>query len=156
MAVQRAAHGPRPPPPPPPRPRAAPTSGGALRRAGMTAPGVLVGALPGAAFSASVAPGRRGPPRRPGASVLLDHRPAPKPRAGRDATEKAGAARRFRPPDRPDCNPLAMACSTRKAIVQKAAGRTSKELWATIGAALHAFSSEEGANDCNAAGYDPV
>jgi transposase len=91
---------------------------GALRLGGMTAPMVLDGAINGLAFLAYVEQVLV-PTLSPGDIVVLDNLPAHKPRAVRDAIERAGAELHFLPPYSPDFNPIEMAFSKLKWLPQE-------------------------------------
>jgi transposase len=58
------------------------------------------------------------------------------------------------PPYSPDFNPIENAFAKLKALLRKAAERSVDGLWAAIGAAVSAFSSQECANYFTTAGYD--
>ena len=127
---------------------------GALRLSGMTAPMVLNGAMNGPAFFAYVEQVLV-PTLLPGDVVVMDNLPAHKPEGVRMAIEKAGARLLFLPPYSPDFNPIEMAFSTLKALVQKAAERSIETLWQTVGQLVGTFTPTECANYFTAAGYEP-
>jgi transposase len=124
---------------------------GALRLEGMTAPMVLDGAMHAAAFLAYV----EQVTLKPGDIVVMDNLPAHKPKAIREAIEKAGAELRFLPPYSPDLNPIEMAFSKFKAFLKRAAARTINDLWDAIASALDTFTPTECRNFFTAAGYEP-
>lgn len=68
------------------------------------------------------------PMLRPGDVVILDNLPAHKGAPARDAIEATGAQMLFLPPYSPDFNPIENAFSKLKAILRKAAARTSADL----------------------------
>jgi len=127
---------------------------GALRLQGMTAPMVLDGAMHGAAFLAYVEQALV-PTLKPGDIVVMDNLPAHKPKAVREAIEKAGAQLRFLPPYSPDFNPIEMAFSKFKAFLKRAAARTIDDLWGTIANAVDIFTPTKCRNYFTAAGYEP-
>ena len=127
---------------------------GALRLHGMTAPMVLDGAMHGAAFLAYVEQVLV-PTLAAGDIVVMDNLPAHKPKAVREAIEKAGAQLRFLPPYSPDFNPIEMAFSKFKAFLKRAAARTIDDLWGTIANAVDIFTPTECRNYFTAAGYEP-
>ena len=127
---------------------------GALRLEGMTAPMVIDGAMNAAAFLAYVEQVLV-PTLKPGDIVVMDNLPAHKPKAVREAIEKAGAKRRFLPPYSPDFNPIEMAFSKFKAFLKRAAARTINDLWDAIANALDIFTPAECRNYFTAAGYEP-
>jgi transposase len=126
---------------------------GALRLEGMTAPMVLDGAMYGEAFLAYVEQ-VLGPTLLPGDIVVMDNLPAHKPTAVRRAIEATGAELRFLPPYSPDFNPIEMAFSKLKALLNKAAARTVDDLWDAIAQAIETFTPTECENYFAAAGYD--
>jgi len=127
---------------------------GALRLDGMTAPMVLDGAMPGAAFLAYVEQVLV-QTLKSGDIVTTDHLPAHKSKAVRDAIEPAGAELRCRPPYSPDRNPIEMAFSEFTAALKRVAARTIDTLWDAIARAVDIFMPTECRNYCAAAGYEP-
>jgi len=75
--------------------------------------------------------------------------------AVRETLQATGATRRFLPPYSPDFNPIENAFSKLKALLRKAATRTTDALGDTIRAALPQFLPQECASDFAAAGYEP-
>lgn len=61
----------------------------------------------------------------------------------------------FLPPHRPDCNPIKLAFSRRKALPRKAAQRTVEGFWGAIGRILDTFSATECRNYIKAAEHVP-
>jgi transposase len=59
----------------------------------------------------------------------------------------------FPPPYSPDLNPIEMAFAKLKANLRAMAMRTIDQLWKAIGQICDLFTSEECANDFEAAGY---
>ena len=96
-----------------------------LRLDGMVAPMVLDGPINGDWFEAYVR-NVLAPTLRPGDIVIMDNLSSHKRTAARDLIEEAGATLRFLPPYSPDFNPIEMAFSKLKALLRKAAERTSK------------------------------
>jgi transposase len=128
---------------------------GGLRLGGMTAPMVLDGPMDGWAFLAWVEQ-MLVPTLEPGDIVVVDNLPAHKPDAVRTAIEATGATLRYLPPYSPDLNPIEMAFSKLKALLQKAAARTIEDLWTAIAQALPKLTPQDCANYFIAAGYDAV
>ncbi len=79
---------------------------------------VLDGPMNGAAFQAYVEQ-VLAPTLRPGDIVVLDHLPAHKPAAVRQAIEATGAELHFLPPYSPDFNPIEMAFAKLKAWLSR-------------------------------------
>ncbi|MFQ6018870.1 MAG: IS630 family transposase [Kiloniellaceae bacterium] len=127
---------------------------GALRLDGMSAPMVLDGAMHGVAFLAYVEQVLV-PTLKPGDIVVMDNLPAHKPKAVREAIEKAGAELRFLPPYSPDLNPIEMAFAKFKAFLKRIAARTVDGLWQAIAQAVDIFTPDECRNFFTAAGYEP-
>lgn len=126
-----------------------------LRLDGITAPGLIDGAMDGEMF-ALYAEHFLAPTLRAGDIVNLDNLPAHKVTAARAAIEAVGATMLFLPPYSPDFNPIEQAFSKLKALLRKAAARTVDTLETAITAALNAFSSEECANYFANSGYEPT
>ena len=93
------------------------------------------------------------PSLRRGDIVILDNVPTHKVEAARLAIEAAGAQMLFLPPYSPDMNPIELAFSKLKALLRKAAARTSNRLWRALRHALTCFTSQECANFFAHAGY---
>ena len=85
---------------------------------------VLDGAMNGDAFRAYVEQVLV-PELAKGDIVILDNLPAHKVSGVRTAIEEAGARLIYLPPYSPDFNPIEMAFSKLKAVLRKAAARTS-------------------------------
>ena len=124
-----------------------------LRLNGLVAPWLLDGPMDGEAFLVYV---RRvlQPELKPGNIVIMDNLPAHKVSGVREAIEASGARLLYLPPYSPDFNPIEMAFSKLKALLQKAATRTLEDLWAAVATILDAFTLEECVNYFAAAGYD--
>lgn len=125
-----------------------------LRLGGITAPGVIDGAMDGELFTL-YAKHFLAPTLRPGDIVILDNLPAHKVTGARAAIEAVGATMLFLPPYSPDFNPIEQAFAKIKAILRKAAARTVETLEAAIAAALETFTPDECANYFANSGYDP-
>jgi len=124
----------------------------ALRQGGLTAPAAFDGAMSGASFVAYVEQALA-PTLRRGDVVILDNVPTHKVEAARLAIEARGAQMLFLPPYSPDMNPIELAFSKLKALLRKAAARTTKGLWRALRRALSCFSPQECANFFAHAGY---
>lgn len=126
-----------------------------LRLGGITAPGVIDGAMDGELFTL-YAEHFLAPTLRAGDIVILDNLPAHKVTGARVAIEAAGATLLFLPPYSPDFNPIEQAFAKIKAILRKAATRTVETLEIAIAEALTAFTPEECANYFANSGYEPT
>jgi transposase len=126
---------------------------GALRLKGLTAPMVLDGPMNAAAFLAYIEQVLV-PTLTAGDVVVMDNLPAHKPASVRRAIEATGALLLYLPPYSPDFNPIEMAFSKLKAMLNKAAARTVNELWKAIAASLPSFTPTECRNYFAAAGYE--
>lgn len=91
---------------------------------------------------------------RPGDIVIMDNLSSHKGPRVRELIAAAGAELEYLPPYSPDFNPIENAFSKLKALLRKAAKRTVKDLWSTIGELLPAFKPPECRNYFAAAGYD--
>jgi transposase len=125
---------------------------GALRLSGMTAPFVLEGAINGAWFLAYVEQ-VLGPTLQPGDLVVIDNLGSHRSPKIRQAIEAKGAKLLYLPPYSPDLNPIEMAFAKLKALLRKAAERSTEALWNRIGQLVDNFTPEECANYFKAAGY---
>lgn len=126
-----------------------------LRLGGVIAPGLVDGAIDGETFTL-YAEHFLAPALSEGDIVILDNLPAHKVAGARAAIEAAGATMLFLPPYSPDFNPIEQAFAKIKAILRKAAARTTDALETAIAAALSAFNSEECANYFANSGYEPT
>jgi len=124
-----------------------------LRLDGITAPGVIDGAMDGELF-ATYAEHFLAPTLNEGDIVILDNLPAHKVAGARAAIEAAGATMLFLPPYSPDFNPIEQAFAKIKALLRKAAARTVGALETAIVAALDAFTQQECANYFANSGYE--
>lgn len=123
-----------------------------LRCNEITAPMVLDGPMDGPAFLAYVRQFLC-PTLAPGDIVIADNLPSHKVAGIREAIEKTGATLRYLPPYSPDLNPIEKMFSKLKALLRKAAPRTTDALWSEIGQLLNAFSPTECANYFASSGY---
>ncbi len=123
-----------------------------LRQSGMTAPGVIDGAMNGPMFIGYVEQ-ILVPTLKRGDIVVMDNLPVHKVAGVREAIEAAGAGWLYLPPYSPDLNPIEMAFSKLKVLLRKAAERTIPGLIRLIGRLLKKFSPEECRNFFNHAGY---
>lgn len=124
----------------------------ALRSKGLTAPMVLDGPLNGESFRAWVQQFLL-PTLRPGDVVVMDNLAAHKVDGIRQAIESSGAKLFYLPPYSPDLNPIEFAFSKLKSLLRKAAARTVRSLWKTIGCSLYAFTADDCQHFFKAAGY---
>jgi len=118
---------------------------GALRLSGMTVPMVLDGAMNGAAFLAYVEQVLV-PTLQAGDIVVMDNLSAYNPAAVRAATAHAGATLLYVPPYWPDFSPIENAFTKLKALLCKAAARSTDELRDANRDILSAFLPVECAN----------
>jgi len=123
----------------------------ALRSKGLTAPMVLDGPINGESFRAWVQQSLL-PTLRPGDGVVMDNLAAHKVDGIRQAIENSGAKPFYLPPYSPDLNPFAF--SKLKRLLRKAAARTMRSLWKTVGNSLQAFTADECQHFFKAAGYN--
>ncbi len=126
---------------------------GALRGTGLTAPMVLDGPMNGVWFLANVQQ-VLAPTLKPGGVVIMDNLAAHKSPAVRDAVEAAGTRLLFLPPYSPDLNPIEDAFAKLKALLRKAATRTSDQLWQAIADIIQTYSPRECRNYFTAAWND--
>lgn len=126
---------------------------GALTLRGFIAPWVLDGPINRDAFETYVAKVLV-PELRSGDVVVMDNLSSHKGPKVRELIEAIGAELRHLLPYSPDFNPIEMAFSKLKALLQKAAERTVDGLWNAIGTLIGIFEPEECRNYFAAAGYD--
>ena len=127
---------------------------GGLTLDGVVAPMTIDGAMNGATFLAYVEQ-VLAPTLVPGDAVILDHLPAHKPTAIREAIEAAGASMLFLPPYSPDFNPIELAFSKIKALLRKTSARTVHRLWDAIRDAIDAITTKDARSFFTACGYEP-
>jgi len=125
-----------------------------LRLGGITAPGVIDGAMDGELFTL-YAEHFLAPALNEGDIVILDNLPAHKVTRAREVIEAAGATLLFLPPYSPDFNPIEQAFAKIKALLRKAAARTVEALETAIATALKSFTPDECANYFANSGYEP-
>jgi len=125
---------------------------GALRLTGMTAPFVLEGAINGAWFLAYVEQVLC-PSLQPGDVVVIDNLGSHRSPRIREAIEAKGASLLYLPPYSPDLNPIELAFAKLKALLRKAAERSTEALWNRIGQLVDSFSPDECAHYFRTAGY---
>lgn len=124
----------------------------ALRHNALTAPMLTDGPMDGDVFLAYVRHFLC-PTLRPGDIVILDNLSSHKVPGIEDAITEAGATLRYLPPYSPDLNPIEKLFAKLKALLRKAATRTSTTLWEHIGRLLQDFSPQECANYLASSGY---
>jgi len=93
------------------------------------------------------------PALRPGDLVVLDNLSSHKVPGVRKAIESAGASVLYLPPYSPELNPIERLFAKLKALLRKAAKRTSDGLWNEIGAILKTLAPRECANYFASCGY---
>ena len=94
------------------------------------------------------------PTLRDGDVIILDNLSSHKSPDAAEILRSVGAWFLFLPPYSPNLNPIEMAFSKLKALIRKAAARTSDELWEAVGHVCNLFSEEECYNFFRAAGYE--
>jgi len=124
----------------------------ALRYNRVTAPLLLDGAMNGLAFLAYVEQ-ILAPTLKRGDIVIMDNVSVHKVGGVREAIEARGAMLLYLPPYSPDLNPIEQFFSKLKSALRKAAARSLRSLWATIGSCLVDFSPRECTAYLNHAGY---
>ncbi len=124
-----------------------------LRASGIIAPFVLDGPMTGEAFCAYV---RQvlAPELETDDVVVMDNLPAHKVAGVREAIQAVGASVLYLPSYSPDLNPIEQLFAKLKALLRKAAARTTETLWETIGKLLDAFSPSECQNYLAHCGYE--
>lgn len=124
----------------------------ALRHDGLTAPMLTDGPMDGNVFLAYVTHFLC-PTLRPGDIVILDNLSSHKVPGVEQAINAVGASLRPLPPYSPDLNPIEKLFAKLKALLRKAATRTSNTLWEEFGRLLDCFSPQECANYFASSGY---
>lgn len=123
-----------------------------LRCNGLVAPWVLEGPMNGEAFLVYVE-NVLAPSLSAGDIVVIDNLSAHKVEGVRTAIEARAATLLYLPPYSPDLNPIEMAFAKLKALLRKAATRTTPSLWDAIADVLSDFAPDECANYLVHAGY---
>jgi transposase len=124
----------------------------ALRCDRIDAPCVIDGPIDGESFRAYVEQVLV-PTLRPGDIVVFDNLGSHKGKAVRRAIRAAGAKLFLLPKYSPDLNPIEQVFAKLKALLRKAARRTTEAIWRQIGTLLSTFSPQECANYFRNAGY---
>ncbi len=125
---------------------------GALRCDGISATGVIDGAINGELFLAWVEQVLV-PTLRNGDVVIMDNLGSHKVSGVRQAIEAAGAQLLFLPPYSPDLNPIELAFAKLKALLRAKKLRTIEALWKALGTLVDCFTSDECENFLRHAGY---
>lgn len=125
---------------------------GALRHDRIDAPWVVDGPVTGNILCTYVEH-VRGPTRRTGDVVVIDHLGRHKSQAVRQAIRAAGAHLLFLPPYSPDRTPIERAFAKLKHRMRNAAARSRETLWHNVGNTLDRFTSEECTNRFKNAGH---
>jgi transposase len=123
-----------------------------LRCDGLTATGVIDGAINGEIFLAWVEQVLV-PTLRRGDVVIMDNLGAHKVAGVRQAIEAAGASLLFIPPYSPDLNPIEQAFAKLKALLRARALRTVDALWKALGSLVDCFTPQECINFLRHDGY---
>ena len=87
--------------------------------------------------------------------VVIDNLPAHASKAYARLSRHGVLLSVYLPPYSPDLNPIEMVFAKLKALLRKAAERTTDALWNRIGQLLEAFTPQECANCLAHAGYAP-
>lgn len=125
---------------------------GALRCDGISATGVLDGAINGELFLAWVEQVLV-PTLRTGDVVIMDNLGSHKIKGVREAIEAAGASLLFIPPYSPDLNPIEMAFAKLKAMLRAKKLRTIEAPWKALGGLADCFTAKQCSNFFRHAGY---
>jgi transposase len=125
---------------------------GALRRGGISATMVIDEPMDGDVFLAYVQQVLV-TTLSPGEIVILDNLGSHKVAGVEHAIQSAGATVLYLPPYSPDLNPIENFFAKLKALLRKAARRTTETLWEEIATLLQSVSSAECMNYFVAAGY---
>ena len=125
---------------------------GALRHYELTAPMLTDGPMDGEVFLAYVREFLC-PTLQPGDIVILDNLSSHKVAGVREAIAAAGATLRYLPPYSPDLNPIEKLFAKLKALLRKAAMRTTETLWKHLGQLLNCFSTDECTHYFASSGY---
>lgn len=125
---------------------------GALRRGGICAPMLIDEPMDGDVFLAYVEQVLV-PTLSSGDIVILDNLGSHKVAGVQKAIQDAGATVLYLPPYSPDLNPIENFFAKLKALLRKAATRSTEALWEQIATLLRSVSSEECLNYFAASGY---
>ncbi len=125
---------------------------GALRSCGISAPMVIDEPMDGDVFLAYVEQVLV-PTLAPGEIVILDNLGSHKVPGVEQAITAAGATVLYLPPYSPDLNPIENFFAKLKALLRKAARRSTETLWKEIAILLRSVSPEECSNYFEACGY---
>ncbi len=125
---------------------------GALRCGGISATMVIDEPMDGDIFLAYVEQVLV-PTLVPGEIVILDNLASHKIPGVEQAVQGAGATVLYLPPYSPDLNPIENFFAKLKALLRKAATRTTETLWDEIAHLLESISPQECSNYFTAAGY---
>lgn len=125
---------------------------GALRRRGISAPMVIDEPMDGDVFLAYVEQ-VLAPTLAPGEIVILDNLGSHKIPGVEEAITAASATVLYLPPYSPDLNPIENFFAKLKALLRKAARRSTETLWEEIALLLRSVSPEECLNYFRASGY---
>jgi transposase len=123
-----------------------------LRVSGLTAPGLIDGAMDGDAFLAYLDQVLT-PTLHPGDIVVLDNLAAHHVDSVRSRIEATGAELWYLPPYSPDFNPIELWFAKLKTLLRAARRRTVEELWTTVADCLRLFSETECRNYFRHCGY---
>jgi len=123
-----------------------------LRHHQLTAPMVSDGPMDGEMFLAWVLQFLC-PTLQPGDIVILDNLSSHKVAGVKEAVAAVGATLLYLPPYSPDLNPIEKLFSKLKALLRKAAKRSTDDLWREIGELLNTVSPSECANYFASCGY---
>jgi transposase len=93
------------------------------------------------------------PSLRPGDVVIADNLGSHKVAGVKEALEEVGARLVYLPPYSPDLNPIEKLFAKLKALLRKAAVRSTRTLWKTIGRLLDRFTPVECRNYFASSGY---
>ena len=105
-------------------------------------------------FSALYVEPRLAPTLQAGDVIILDNLSSHESPKGADAMRSVGAWFLFLPPCSPDLNPVEMTFSKLRALIRRAATRTSDDLWRGVGNVCDLFTEHECNNFFKAAGYE--
>ena len=123
-----------------------------LRHHRLTAPMVTDGPMEGEMFLAWVRQFLC-PTLQPGDIAILDNLSSHKVAGVQEAIAAMGATLLYLPPYSPDLNPIEKLFSKLKALLRKAAQRSTDDLWNEIGELLNTISPSECANYFASSGY---